>query len=60
MREKILEIVRKLEFNMITENEAENLLLELFGVGGFNGYCNNEILEGKRCKDMCDKSQCGY
>jgi hypothetical protein len=32
MREKILEIARKLEFNMITENEAEDLLLELFGV----------------------------
>lgn len=31
MREKILEIASKLQFNMITENEAEDLLLELFG-----------------------------
>jgi hypothetical protein len=60
MREEILEIASKLQFNMITENEAEDLLLELFDVSRFSGYCSNEILEGKRCKDMCDKSQCGY
>jgi len=26
----------------------------------FNGYCSKETLEGKRCKDICDKSHCGY
>jgi hypothetical protein len=61
MREKILEITRKLEFNMITENEAEDLLLEFFSVRSrFGGYCSKETLEGIRCRDICDKPQCGW
>jgi hypothetical protein len=61
MREEILEIASKLQFNMITENEAEDLLLKVFGVSSkFGGYCSKETLEGKRCRDLCDKPQCGY
>lgn len=26
----------------------------------FGGYCSKETLEGKRCKDICDKPQCGW
>jgi hypothetical protein len=60
MKEKILEIASKLQFNMITEDEAQDLLMELFGISSrFGGYCSNEILEGKRCKELCDKPQCG-
>lgn len=45
---------------MITEDEAQDLFMELFGIPGrFGGYCSNEILEGKRCKELCDKPQCG-
>ena len=25
-----------------------------------SGYCSKENLEGKRCKDICDKPQCGW
>jgi hypothetical protein len=32
MKEQILEIAEKLKQNIITTNEAENLLLDLFGV----------------------------
>jgi len=61
MSEEILEIASKLQFNMITENEAEDFLLELFGVSsGFGGYYSKETLEGKRCRDICDKPQCGW
>lgn len=61
MKEKILEIAEKLKSDLITEYEAKDLLLELFGANiGFSGYCQKETLEGKRCKDICDKPQCGW
>jgi hypothetical protein len=61
MKEKILSIASDLREGHITSNEAKKLLLGLFGVSSsFGGYCSKETLEGKRCKDICDKSQCGW
>lgn len=62
MKEQILEIAEKLRLEIITEDEAQDLLLDLlFGVSSrFDGYCSKETLEGKRCIDICDKPQCGW
>ena len=61
MKEQILEIAEKLRLELITDDEAQDLLLDLFGVSSrFGGYCSKETLEGKRCKDICDKPQCGW
>ena len=61
MKEQILEIADKLRNGEVDSNEAQNLLLCLFGVSSrFSGYCSKETLEGKRCKDICDKPQCGW
>ena len=61
MKEQILEIAEKLRLELITEDEAQDLLLCLFGVSSrFSGYCSKETLEGKRCKYICDKPQCGW
>ncbi len=61
MKDKILEIAEKLRLELITEDEAQDLLLGLFGVScSFQGYCKEETLNGKRCKDICDKPQCGW
>jgi hypothetical protein len=61
MKEQILEIAEKLRLELITEDEAQDLLLILFGISSrFGGYCSKETLEGKRCKDICDKPQCGW
>ena len=39
MKEQILEIAEKLRLELITEHEAQNLLLGLFGVSGsFTAY----------------------
>jgi hypothetical protein len=61
MKEQILKIAKDLEQGTINETEAQDLLLCLFGVSSrFSGYCSKETLEGKRCKDICDKPQCGW
>lgn len=61
MKEQILEIAEKLRLELITEDEAQDLLLCLFGVSSrFSGYCSKETLEGNRCKYICDKPQCGW
>jgi hypothetical protein len=53
--------MKNLESEFITEDEAQDLLLGLFGVSSrFSGYCSKETLEGKRCRDICDKPQCGW
>jgi hypothetical protein len=35
-------------------------ILQKHDESSFNGYCSKETLEGKRCKDICDKPHCGY
>lgn len=42
MKEQILEIAEKLRLELITEYEAQNLLLGLFGVSGSWLYVNEE------------------
>ena len=42
MKEQILEIAEKLRLELITEYEAQNLLLGLFGVSGSWAYVNEE------------------
>lgn len=61
MKEEILSIASDLREGFITSNEAKEQLLVLFGVSSsFQGYCKEETLNGKRCKDICDKLQCGW
>ena len=61
MKEEILSIASDLREGFITSNEAKEQLLVLFGVSSsFHGYCKEETLKGKRCKDICDKPQCGW
>jgi hypothetical protein len=61
MKEQILEIAEKLRLELITDDQAQDLLLGLFGVSSrFGGYCSKETLEGKRCKELCDKPHCGW
>jgi hypothetical protein len=35
-------------------------ILQRHDESSFHGYCSKEIVEGKRCKELCDKSHCGY
>ena len=60
MKEEILEIAEKLKLELITEYEAKNLLLDLFNISSFRGYCSKETLEKKRCKNICDNPKCGW
>lgn len=61
MREEILQIASDLREGFITSSEAKEQLLVLFGVSiSFQGYCKEETVNGKRCKDICDKPQCGW
>lgn len=43
----------------LTPQELLNIL-QKHNESSFNGYCSKEIIEGKRCKDICDKPECGY
>ena len=37
------------------------LQLQQTGVSSsFQGYCKEETLNGKRCKDICGRPQCGW
>lgn len=61
LKQKILEIAENLRLELITEDDAKDLLLNLFGdSSGFSGYCSKETLEGQRCKNICNKPQCGW
>ena len=41
------------------KNQA--LQLQQTGVSSsFQGYCKEETLNGKRCKDICGRPQCGW
>ena len=46
MKEQILEIAEKLRLELITENQAQDLLLGLFGVSG-RVYTDKEIAKIK-------------
>jgi hypothetical protein len=61
-KEEIVKIVEELKDDKITVDEAEQLLLDLFKASKtrWRGYCSSETLTGKRCKELCDKSQCGW
>jgi hypothetical protein len=48
MKEQILKIAQDLEQGTITETEAQNLLLDLFGVISSSNKCND-------CKGDIDK-----
>ena len=40
---------------------AQALQLQQTGVSSsFQGYCKEETLNGKRCKDICGRPQCGW
>ncbi len=43
----------------LTPKELLNIL-QKHDEKGFSGYCSKETLEGSRCKELCDKSHCGY
>jgi hypothetical protein len=43
----------------LTPQELLNIL-QKHDKSSFSGYCSKETLEGKRCKDICDKAHCGY
>jgi hypothetical protein len=43
----------------LTPQELLNIL-QKHDESSFSGYCSKETLEGKRCKDICDKAHCGY
>jgi hypothetical protein len=50
---------KELDEYELTPQELLNIL-QKHDEKGFSGYCSKETLEGKRCKDICDKSHCGY
>ena len=46
MKEQILEISEKLRLELITEHEAQNLLLGLFGVSVLCEHPYNSVMKG--------------
>lgn len=57
MRKEIWKILKDLENDKVTTNEAYHLLCDLYIVVGQSEqfYCPNESLEGnERCKELCE------
>jgi len=44
----------------LTLKELLNILQEHNNKNNFYGYCSKETVEGKRCKYICDKPECGW
>ena len=44
----------------LTLKELLNILQEHNNKNNFHGYCSKETVEGKRCKYICDKPECGW
>ena len=72
MKEQIKKIIENycegithLEFNIadLDKMADEILALQLQQTvvsSSFQGYCKEETLNGKRCKDICGRPQCGW